>query len=98
MELQLLDMATKIRPVLRKYGIKRASVFGSYARGDATEESDVDILVTLGTQPLSAWDLVALKDELSAHLDKEVDIVSDRSVVPYFRDSIYQNLHLVYEG
>lgn len=39
------DMKDKIISVLNQYKVKKASIFGSYARDEATEESDVDILV-----------------------------------------------------
>ena len=86
-----------MRPILKKYGVKRAGVFGSHARGDARDDSDVDILVTLGEKPLSLWDMAEFKDELAERLDRSVDVVSDKAVVPYMRDSIYKDLQIVYE-
>ena len=95
---QLADISSKITPVLKKYGVKRAGVFGSYARGDARPDSDIDLLVTFGEKPLSLWDVAGLQDELEEHLGHPVDVVSDNAVVPYFRDSIYNDLQTVYEG
>jgi len=92
------EIQKKITPILRSYGIKRASVFGSHARGDAREDSDVDILLTIGTARLSLWDMERLRDDLSQKLGRSVDVVSDKAIVPGFRDSIYKDIQLVYEG
>lgn len=90
------DITRAISPVFKKYGVKYAGLFGSQARGDARPDSDIDILVTLGDKPLSLWDFVGLKDELSECLKKPVDLLSDRAVVPYFRDYIYRDLKKIY--
>lgn len=44
----LKDIASRIRPVVKKYGIKEIYLFGSYARGEANEDSDLDFLVLGG--------------------------------------------------
>lgn len=89
-------MANTITPVLKKYGIRSAGIFGSHARGDAKPESDVDILISLGDKPLSVWDIVGLREELSERLKKNVDLVSDKSIVSYFRDYIFRDLKIIY--
>jgi len=90
-------IAEKTRPVFERYGVKQAGVFGSYARGDAKKNSDVDILVTLGEKTLSIWDFVGFKEELSETLHKPIDLVSDKAMVSYFRDYIYRDLKNIYE-
>ena len=91
------EIKQKIEPVLRSHGVRRAAVFGSHARGDARADSDVDILLTIGDAKLSLWDLEGLRDELAKRLGRSVDIVSDRAIVPAMRDSIYEDLQVVYE-
>lgn len=93
---ELQQIATSITPVLKKYGVRSAGVFGSHARGDATRESDVDILVSLGERKLSVWDMVGLREELSERLKKPVDLVSEKSIVSYFRDYIFRDLKMIY--
>jgi hypothetical protein len=56
----------------RKYGVKRVAVFGSFARGTATESSDVDILVELA-RPLGL-EFIAMADYLEAVLGHKVDL------------------------
>lgn len=96
--LQMAEIRRKIEPILRSYGIRRAAVFGSHARGDAHDDSDVDILLTIGEARLSLWDMEGLRDELAKRLGRSVDVISDRAVVPALRDSIYRDLEVVYEG
>lgn len=91
------EIAKEIKPVLEKYGVKSAGLFGSYARGDARADSDIDILVSLGPKPLSLWDFVAFKNELSEKLKKTVDLISDKAIISYFKDYIYKDLIPLYE-
>lgn len=93
----LENISTNTRPIFKKYGIKYAGVFGSYARGDARPDSDIDILVSFGDQVFTLLDMFSLKEEISERLNKPVDIVSDRAIVPYFKDYIYRDLKPIYE-
>jgi len=80
-----IDMSTVKLPVneqrldaiLQKYGVMQASVFGSFARGEAGPESDLDLLVTYkpGT---TLFDAMSLQDELEKALGRRVDIVSQK--------------------
>lgn len=68
-------------PVIQKYNIPAMYVFGSYARGEATEDSDLDFLVdTTGTGLTSLLSLGALYCELQAIFQKEIDLITVRSV------------------
>ena len=64
----------KIIPILRRNDVKRAGIFGSYARGDNKKNSDVDILGEIKNN-ISLLDFVGLKLELEEALGKEVDLV-----------------------
>ena len=96
--MKVAEIQRKIESTLRSYGVRRAAVFGSHARGNARDDSDVDILLSLGDARLSLWDMAGLREELAKKLGRSVDVVSDRAVVPAMRDSIYRDLQVVYEG
>jgi predicted nucleotidyltransferase len=70
------EIKARVAPIAKQYGLSHAWLFGSYARGEATEESDVDICIDDGGN-LSLFGLsglyLALKDSLKA----EIDIVSE---------------------
>jgi len=57
-----------------RFGVRRIAVFGSYARGDQTPVSDVDVVVDL-ERPMG-WEIVDLHDELERVLGIEVDLVT----------------------
>ena len=64
-----------IKPVITKHQVQDVYLFGSYARGEARSDSDVDIYCSRGDIK-SLWDLSAFIDELSEALRKKVDVVT----------------------
>ena len=70
----------KIKPeIAKKYKVKEIGIFGSYARGEQTEDSDIDILVTF-EEGATLFDLINLKIHLEDILQRKVDIVSKRDL------------------
>ncbi len=63
-----------------RYPIRRLALFGSWARGEQTPDSDVDIIVDVA--PSIGWDFVTLAEELERLLGRRVDLVSTRAVRP----------------
>ena len=82
--------------VLKKYHIKKAALFGSYARGDFHKKSDVDILF-VPPRDMSLFEYVGVKQDLEAELGKEVDLVSYRAIRPIIKESILKDEHILYE-
>jgi len=76
----------KVRPVLKKYGIQKAGVFGSTARGE-TEINDVDLLVKID-QKISLLDFIGIQQELEDELDMKVDLVEYDSLKPALKEDI----------
>ncbi|MBS7611364.1 nucleotidyltransferase family protein [Candidatus Bathyarchaeota archaeon] len=87
--MELEQVKDKIIPVLRRYGVKRASVFGSFARGEEKEDSDIDILVEFEGEK-SLLDLAGLKIDLEEALRRRVDVLTYNSLHPLLRDRILQ--------
>lgn len=70
-----------------RFGARRVRVFGSLARGDARDDSDVDLLVEFEPNR-SLLDQVGLKQELETCLGRRVDVVAEGGISPYLRDEI----------
>ena len=81
------SLAEQMVPVLRRYGVRRAGVFGSYARGDAGPASDLDLLVDLPAGS-SLLDLVGLQLDLIEALGIRVDAGTYNSLHPLVRERV----------
>lgn len=77
----LEEIARRIRPVAEKYRLKAVYIFGSYARGEAREDSDIDLLVDLTGADLSGFFAIGgLYNDLEAALQKGIDLVTTESL------------------
>jgi len=75
-------------PILnRQYNVAGLGIFGSFARGEAQEKSDIDILVEFSQTP-DIFEFIRLKDYLSGLLGRDVDLVSKKALKAAIRDSI----------
>jgi predicted nucleotidyltransferase len=75
------EIKRRIAPVIEKYHIPAMYLFGSYARGEATEESDIDLLVdTAGTELTSLLRLGALYCDLEEAFHKRIDLITVQSL------------------
>lgn len=71
------EIRQAVLPVAEKYQLQAVYLFGSYARGTATEQSDIDLLIdTAGTQIKSLLQLAAVYCDLEVALGKKVDVVT----------------------
>lgn len=96
---RLADLRDKIVPLLRPY-VKKITVFGSFARGDETPESDIDILVELkppGERPSLGLKWFGLEQELERTLGREVELVSESAMSPFIRPYFEKDMVLLYE-
>lgn len=75
MTLSLDAISNGIKEVSNEYPIKKVTLFGSYADGSYTDESDVDLLVEFSTQSVSLFMLSGLKIGLERIFDKNVDVL-----------------------
>lgn len=85
----------KAAPILKKAGVSRSSLFGSFVRDESDSESDIDILVEFGGQK-SLLDLAALKLELEKALGRKVDIATFRSINPRLKRVIQKEQVPIY--
>ncbi len=83
----LRDKRDEIVRIAAKHGARNVRVFGSVARGDADEQSDVDLLVDMEAGR-SLLDHAALWIELQDVLGRKVDVLSERGIKPRIRDRV----------
>lgn len=77
----------EILRIAAKHGARNVRIFGSVARGEADEQSDVDFLVDM--EPgRSLFDLAGLYVDLEELLGRKVDVVTTRGISPYLKDRI----------
>lgn len=97
MNMNLAEIKQKAEPILKTHGVVRASVFGSVAREEANEKSDVDMLVTF-SQPKGMIAYSRLVNELSSTLGREVDVVTENGLNPHLRPYVMKDIRLIYEN
>lgn len=93
--MNLDEISKKIKPILELYDVKYAGVFGSYSRGENTENSDIDILVSFN-KPISLITFFKLRSDLTKEVGKDVDLISDKAIVSHYRDYILNDLKDIY--
>lgn len=82
------EIRDKVVPILKRHGATRAGIFGSCARGEMHEDSDVDILVELPNRSLSLLDIVVINHELEEEIGRKVDLVEYSSVKRHIKEGI----------
>ena len=87
----------KLIEICRRNNVSKLSVFGSVARGEADDQSDVDLLVEFSKRK-SLLALVALERQFSAALGRKVDLLTEAAISPYLRDRIKQDRRVIYEA
>ena len=94
--MNLDQLRETIMPVLAPY-VSGVALFGSVARGEETEESDIDLLIRL-SRPIDYFTLIDLEQELSTRLGRRVDLVTEGAMSPYIRPYIEQDKVILYES
>ena len=90
--LTIKEIKCRIKPVMSKHNIKEVYLFGSYARGEANRNSDVDIYCEKG-DVASLYDEVDLIEELEKALGKKVDVVTIGSQMnEFFKQQLEEDL------
>ena len=87
MKTYIEQIKRKILPVLQRYDVVRAAIFGSLARGETKQGSDIDILVEFAGEK-SLLDLAGLKIELEESLGVRVDVLTYGSLHPLLKDKV----------
>lgn len=89
------EIKKKIISILVKYGIKKILIFGSYARNEATPNSDLDLIIEF-PEGTSLIDHIGIEFELSEALNMKIDLLSQNGISPYIKDQIMKEAVVIY--
>jgi len=87
----------KLIEICRKNDVAMIGVFGSMARGEASDQSDIDLLVRFSKRK-SLLTLVRLEREISTALGRKVELLTEAAISPYLSERIMSELRVVYEA
>ena len=88
--MNITSIKQQAAPIFQKYGVIRASLFGSVVRGEDTEKSDVDILIEV-PENKSLFDMMDIQFALEDVLKKKVDLVEYKAIKPRLRPYILKD-------
>ena len=88
MGIELLhETREEIQRIATKHGAYNVRVFGSFARGEAGPQSDLDLLISVGSKT-TPWFPGGLVSDLEQLLGRRVDVVTEKGVSPLIRDRV----------
>jgi len=98
------ELKQRIAPIAEKYQLPAVYLFGSYARGDATDESDVDVLFSGRGSKIHGFLVGALYDDLQTSLEKQLDLIDEAALeqpeakleTPWFVENITRERVQIY--
>ena len=93
---RITKIKEKILPILKKNDVVRASIFGSFARGEDKKGSDIDMLVEF-KEPKGMFHRIGLKYALEKILEKKVDLLTYNAINPLLKKYIYKDEIKIYE-
>ncbi len=84
---QLQQLKQLIVPILNRYMVKHAAIFGSVAKGSANAQSDLDLLIE-PERNFTLFKMLALEEEIACVLNRKVDIVEYGALKPSIKDEV----------
>jgi predicted nucleotidyltransferase len=95
------ELINKLTPIFRKYPIKRAALFGSYARGEQIDDSDVDIFLEIDYTNVLPDIVLTIWDDVESGINLKADVLTHGSLETApkrFRERILNELRYIYEA
>ena len=99
------ELREKIIPIAEKYLLRRVYVFGSYARNEATDTSDIDVLVDTTDSIVHGWIIGGLYNDLCETFGDKIDLITTNALTqddgqdrtPWFTEKVMKERILVYD-
>lgn len=89
------EIKNKLTVFLKSRGVLKASVFGSIARNDYTENSDIDLILQLDKDK-NLFDLAEIKVDLEEKFNRKVDVLTFNSINPFLKDIILKEQEILF--
>ncbi len=93
--MSLEEITQKIIPTLQANDVEFAGVFGSAARGEGREDSDVDIVVRFSKRK-GLIGLIGLERQISEALGKKAQVLTEQAIHPYIQKNVLKDLKIIY--
>jgi predicted nucleotidyltransferase len=78
---------------IKNFGISKIAIFGSFARNEQKETSDIDVLITMDPETDHIFEKrLALRDLLSERFSRKVDVCHEQAIKPVFRNLIFKDV------
>ncbi len=90
-----LSLPADLPALCRAHDITYLGLFGSYARQEAGQTSDIDLIVQFGS-PKSLLRVIATEEALSEAFTRQVDLVTEAALSPYLRERILAEVQVLY--
>lgn len=87
----------KLIDVCRNNGARKVALFGSFVRGEAGPDSNIDLIVAF-LRPTGLIAFVKLERELSEAMGRKVDLLTEQSINPHLRTQILSEQRVIYEA
>ena len=97
MSTETTTISRQIAEYFKTQPVVKAWLFGSFARGEQREDSDVDILVVLDHSQPVGLKFFGMFEDLKELLGRNVDLVTESSLAPFARESVERDKKIIYE-
>ena len=87
----------RLETLCEEHKVQRLRIFGSAARGEERADSDIDLLVDFSV-PVGFFELIELEEQLAEFFGRSVDLLTERGLSPYLRDSILSQAQVLFDA
>lgn len=91
----IIESLKKHQTILINFGVSKCGLFGSFLRGEATEKSDIDLLIIFKPEMKTFNNFMDLCLFLEDLFDRKVDVITPESLSPFFGDRILKEVEYV---
>ncbi len=89
------EIKERVISFLKECGAKKISIFGSYVRGEATSESDLDIIADFD-ENISLLDIVSFEMDLSEQIGIKVELLTEKAISPYIIEEVLEEAKVIF--